>query len=200
MKILGIVGSNRKDGNSYLLLKEILCDKPSIETKIVQIAELKLRPCMHCWELCSQKPFECVLDDDFKVLFEEMRNADRIVIVCPLYFYIPSKFQVIMERFACLVYYTAEKHSKEFYPLAGKPCALIAISGAGGYNTLEVLNHLERFALFLHMRPVITNFWPYIGVTAKGGDEKGEVLKDQKGIKRSKELIELLVKEVKRGK
>ncbi len=39
-----------------------------------------------------------------------------------------------------------EVRKEEFYLLADKPCALITISGAGGYNTLEVLNHLERFA------------------------------------------------------
>lgn len=200
MKILGISGSNRKDGNSYLLLKEVLHGKPSVETKIIQTAELKLKPCVHCWELCSQKLFECVIQDDFKMLFEEMKSADGIVIACPFYFYIPSKFQVVMERFACLVYYTKEKHLEEFYPFANKPCSLIAISGAGGYNTLEVLNHLQRFALFLHMRPVITNFSPFIGVSAKGGDEKGDILKDQKGIKQSKELVKLLINGIKHRK
>jgi multimeric flavodoxin WrbA len=133
------------------------------------------------------------------MLFEEMKCADGIVIVCPFYFYIPSKFQVIMERFACLCCYTQEKPSEEFYPLAGKPCALIAISGASGYNNLRVLNHLERFAPFLHMRPVITNFSPFIGVSAKGGDEKEEILRDQKGMKQARELLELLVQEIKHG-
>jgi len=44
MKILGIVGSNRKDGNSCLLLKETFQGFPDIEAKIVQVAELNIRP------------------------------------------------------------------------------------------------------------------------------------------------------------
>jgi multimeric flavodoxin WrbA len=68
MKILGIVGSNRKDGNSYLLLKETFQGFPDIEAKIVQVAELNIRPCELCFELCAQQPFECVIEDDFRML------------------------------------------------------------------------------------------------------------------------------------
>jgi multimeric flavodoxin WrbA len=45
MKILGIVGSNRKKGNSYLLLKGMFRNLPEIEVKIIQVAELKIKPC-----------------------------------------------------------------------------------------------------------------------------------------------------------
>ncbi|MGB6369985.1 MAG: NAD(P)H-dependent oxidoreductase [Atribacterota bacterium] len=44
MKILGIVGSNRKKGNSYLLLKEMFRNLPEIEVRIIQVAELKIKP------------------------------------------------------------------------------------------------------------------------------------------------------------
>ena len=46
MKILGIVGSNRKKGNSYLLLQEMSRNLPEIEVKIIQAAELKIKPCL----------------------------------------------------------------------------------------------------------------------------------------------------------
>lgn len=75
MKILGISGSNRKDGNSYLLLREILKDALSFDTKIIQIAEFDIKPCELCFESCSPKPFECVIRDDLKEVFEEMKSA-----------------------------------------------------------------------------------------------------------------------------
>jgi len=56
MRILGVSGSNRKDGNSYLLLKEMFKDVLPIDTKIVQIAELNIKPCELCFESCAQKP------------------------------------------------------------------------------------------------------------------------------------------------
>jgi len=70
MKILGLAGSNRKDGNSYLLLREMFQDLADVETRIVQVAELNIRPCELCFELCAQRPFACVIEDDFKMLLE----------------------------------------------------------------------------------------------------------------------------------
>ena len=43
MKLLGISASNRRDGNSYLILKEALPD-----AEIIQFADLEIKPCTHC--------------------------------------------------------------------------------------------------------------------------------------------------------
>lgn len=110
MKILGISGSNRRGGDSYLLLKETFKDLSSISTEIVQIAELQVKPCELCFEQYAQKPFECTIKDDFGMLFREMKSADGVVIACPFYFYVPSKFQAFMERMSCLDYYSQERH------------------------------------------------------------------------------------------
>ncbi|MEM3700939.1 MAG: flavodoxin family protein [Candidatus Bathyarchaeia archaeon] len=131
MKILGISGSNRKDGNSYFLLKEMLEGISPIETKIVQVGELNIKPCELCFESCAVKPFECAIKDDFHVLFEEMKSANGIIFACPFYFYIPSKFQSILERISCLDYFTQKNHGEGHNPLAGKPCLLIAVSASG---------------------------------------------------------------------
>jgi len=40
MKILGIVVSNRKKGNLYLLLREIFRNLPEIEVKIIQVIQV----------------------------------------------------------------------------------------------------------------------------------------------------------------
>ena len=97
MKILGVSGSNRKNGNSYLFLREILKDLPRIETEIVQVAELNIKPCELCIDSCSLKPFKCVIDDDIAVLFEKMKAADGIIFACPFYFYVPAKFHHLQE-------------------------------------------------------------------------------------------------------
>lgn len=198
MKILGIVGSNRKDGNSYSLLDKILKDLTEIETKIIQVAEFNIKPCELCFESCSRKPFECIIEDDFKMFFEEMKSADGIIIACPFYFYIPSKFQPFLERLGCLDYFTQEKHGEGHNPLVGKPCALIVVSASGSsFNAFQILHHLQEFALMLGMRPIATNTWPFIGFSVKsGGIEKDAILKETKTIKQAKELLKLLVKEI----
>ncbi|MBX5327777.1 MAG: flavodoxin family protein [Candidatus Bathyarchaeota archaeon] len=195
MRILGVSGSNRKNGNSYLLLKEIFSAVPSVETKIVQIAELQIKPCELCFDFCAQKPYECVIEDDFKLLFEEMKSADGIVIACPFYFYVPSKFQAFLERISCLDYSTVEKHGKQFSPFTGKPCLLVTVSASGSsFNAFQILYFLQEFALMLGMKPITVNAWPYIGFSAKsGGINAGAILKEQETINKGREFLKLLV-------
>lgn len=201
-RILGISGSNRKNGNSYFLIKEMFQNVPSIETKIIQVAELNIKPCELCFESCSVKPFECVIEDDFKVLFEEMKSVDAIIFACPFYFYIPSKFQAFLERLSCLDYFTQKRHGDGYNPLIGKPCLLIAVSASGSsFNAFQILHHLQEFALMLRMKPVTSNLWPFIGFSAKSGDiEKGAILREVEVIKQAKELLRLLITEIGKGK
>ena len=193
MKLLGVAASNRRDGNSYLLLKEILGGELAVEAKIIQVAELRISPCEYCWESCSKTPFECVIEDDFEMLLEEMRSAHGIIIACPFYFYIPSRFKGFMERLFCIDHYTKARHLKGLDFLLGrKPCAFIVHSSTAGYDTLQVLNELQAFALTFQMQPITTDFWPYLGVSAKGGDERGVILKDKKAVERSRILVKSL--------
>ena len=202
MKILGIVGSNRKKGNSYLLLKEMFRNLPEIKVKIIQVAELKIKPCKLCFKVCATKPYQCIIKDDFEMLFKEMKSSDGIIIACPFYFYIPSKFQPFLERVSCLDYFTQEKHGKGHNPLTDKPCLLVTISASGSsFNAFQILHHLQEFALMLHMQPVTTDLWPYIGFSAKGGDiDKGSILKETKVIEKAKEVMGLFVREIEKRK
>ncbi len=84
MKILGIVGPNRKKGNSYLLLKEMFRNLLEIEVKIIQVAELKIKPCKLCFKVCAKNPNQCMIKDDFEMLLGKTRvftisqNSDKI--------------------------------------------------------------------------------------------------------------------------
>jgi multimeric flavodoxin WrbA len=200
MKILGISGSNRKDGNSYLLLKEMLKDALSFDTKIIQIAEFDIKPCELCFESCSLKPFECVIKDGLKEIFEEMKSANGIIFACPFYFYVPAKFQAFLERLSCLDYFTLERHGEGHNPLAGKLCLLISVSASGSsFNAFQILHHLQEFALTLRMRPVITNNWPYIGFSAKSGEiKRGAILKETRVLEQARQQLTLLINEIKK--
>jgi multimeric flavodoxin WrbA len=47
MKILGINGSQRKDGNSYLLLQQAFegIKEKSLDTELLQLRDFEIRPC-----------------------------------------------------------------------------------------------------------------------------------------------------------
>jgi multimeric flavodoxin WrbA len=198
MKILAISGSNRKGGSSYSLLSAILDDQSAIKSRVIQVANMNVQPCELCFDQCAEKPFECILKDDLDIILNELRSADGIMIACPFYFYIPSKFQALLERISCLDYITREKHGKGLSPLADKPCALICISASGStFNAFQILHHLQEFALMLGMRVVPSGYWPYLGLSVKSGElEKKSVLQQPETLGRAKELRDLLVEEI----
>lgn len=72
----------------------------------------------------------------------------------------------------------------------------MAVSVEGGQNNLPVLHSLEQYVLAYRMQPIHTKLWPFIGVSGRGND-KGDVLEDEKAMKSSKVLGALLVKAVK---
>ncbi len=197
MKILGIVGSMKKTGNTNLLVETVLESarkaNPQVETKVLQISELKIEPCRGCVEVCSKEPepYKCVIEDDLQTVLEEMKQSQAIVIGSPLYYPIPSRLTAFMERFASLCYFYEERGFKEPEPLNDKPCGLVAVSGVD--DPRPVLEHLFNFALSLKMKPITMKSYPYFGVSGKG---KVEDDKELNPIENAKVLGELLVKAV----
>lgn len=60
MKILGVCGSHRKGGSSFVLLEEAMSGvkdvDASAETKIIELATLKICPCISvCPAPCGEK-------------------------------------------------------------------------------------------------------------------------------------------------
>lgn len=195
MKILGIVGSMRKTGNTNLLVERVLESaqktNPQVETKVLQISDLRIGPCRACYDLCSKEPYKCIIEDDLQTVLEEMNHSQAIVIGSPLYYEIPSRLTAFMERFASLCYFYEERGFKEPEPLNDKPCGLVAVSGVD--DPRPVLEHLFNFALSLKMKPITMKSYPYFGVSGKG---KVEDDKELNPIENAKVLGELLVKAV----
>ena len=83
MKVLGIVSSPRKAGNSELAVKEILSQLPdSWEKEMIRLNELNIKYCTACYA-CIPADKKCKLDDDLDFFIERVRNADKIVIGAP---------------------------------------------------------------------------------------------------------------------
>jgi multimeric flavodoxin WrbA len=192
VKALGICASHRRGGSSFRLLEEAMKGIREVdqkaETKIIELARLNIGPCIATCAYvdpiaCARQPFECNIKDDLQVVFEEMKQADAILIASPYYFLAPSKLTALMERLYCVHYFTEHKHSTVAFPLTSKPFGLLAVSGTGGDYNLPLIEHLKRFCLYLRMKPVTTKTSPYIGVS---GEEPVE--KDIKALEHSRTL------------
>lgn len=196
MKILGVSGSHRKGQNSYRLLEEAMKGvrevNPSAETKIIEIAELKISPCVaYCayTGVCGKEPFKCVVKDDLSMIFNEMKVSDAILIASPRYFIVPSKLQAFIERLYCVHYWTQSRNPSVAFPLRDKLCGLLTVSSGGYYSTISLLEHLEEFILYLHMRLVTTNMGPFRGVVGKY-----PVSEDSYALKHASTLGQLIAK------
>jgi multimeric flavodoxin WrbA len=86
LKVLGIAGSPRRDGNTDLLLRQVMAGAASqgTETKTVILSELNILPCRHC-DGCL-KTGKCVVDDDMQWLHTDLREADYVVLASPIFF------------------------------------------------------------------------------------------------------------------
>lgn len=102
MKVLGISGSARKDGNTAILMEKVfeVLRKAGIETELVQLAGQVIEPCKACWACGNQG--NCVHQKDiFKEVFEKMKVADGILLGSPVYSAnVSANMQALLERAA----------------------------------------------------------------------------------------------------
>jgi multimeric flavodoxin WrbA len=99
MKILGILGSPRKKGNSDILLNEALnaARSKGAETEKICLYDLKFSGCIACGG-CN-KTGECVLSDGMTPLYDKLRTADAVIIAAPIYFAgVPAQLKAMIDR------------------------------------------------------------------------------------------------------
>ena len=86
MKILGLAGSPRRNGNTDLLLAEFLKGAvgKGAEVKTIYLNNLKITHCEHC-DSCF-KVGKCKIQDDMQMVYKELEQADIIVLASPVQF------------------------------------------------------------------------------------------------------------------
>jgi multimeric flavodoxin WrbA len=198
-KLLAIIGSQRKNGNSYLLAKRIL-ESVKSDYEIIQLSDKKIDFCNLCGKCLST---DCVLEDDFNQILEKMKNAEGIVFVVPKYLFLASKFLCFLERLATIQhmrehvgYKIAFKNPDyKLFPTR-KPFCILATSGTGKIEK-ETLQIVADYIEGLGLKLVPHNLSPFLAVSVKAGDDIGEVLRNKKGIDECKKMIKKLVDSIK---
>ena len=99
MKVLGIVCSPRKEGNTEILVREALqaAKEAGAETELVLVADKNIGPCDGCL-VCSESG-ECIVDDDMQELYEQLLAADGLIFGTPVYFInVTAQAKAIIDR------------------------------------------------------------------------------------------------------
>ncbi|MBU0729487.1 MAG: flavodoxin family protein [Proteobacteria bacterium] len=99
MKVLAILGSPRKGGNSEILLNAVLdgVKAQGGNAEIIRLSDLRISPCIGCGG--CDKTGKCVVDDDMQPLYDKIIAAKRIILASPIYFYgITAQAKAFVDR------------------------------------------------------------------------------------------------------
>ena len=100
MKVLGLVASYRRLGNSEVLVREALkaAEEAGAETELLRLTDLEVKPCKGCMA-CLFKGERCRIDDDVPELIDAITAADGLVVGAPTYILSPpGVVKMIMDR------------------------------------------------------------------------------------------------------
>jgi len=93
MKILALIGSPRKGGNTDLLIDEILRSamKNGHKVEKLYLYDSKILPCRDC-RRCKQSEsnYSCSLRDGMQEIYPRLEESDAIVFGTPVYWYGPT--------------------------------------------------------------------------------------------------------------
>ena len=146
-KVMIVVGSPRKKGNSSILAKQAAAgakaDGAVVET--FYLHDMNIKPCTACDACRKKKDTDCVLDDDMQQLYPKLRNADAILIASPIYWFtVSAQTKLFMDRWYAL-------GSEEGYALTGKRFGIVLTYAdadpfsSGAVNALRTFQDAFRF-------------------------------------------------------
>jgi len=122
MKILALIGSPRKGGNTDILVDQILQGSKTIghTSEKLYLYDYEISPCIDCRN-CKKGDYVCTLNDEMQEIYPKMQVADLIIFGTPLYWFGPTgKIKLLMDRMRPFV--TNEK-------IRGKKGAVVVPSG-----------------------------------------------------------------------
>ena len=99
MKVLGIMGSPRRQGNTEILLDKALegASEAGAEVEKVLVSKLKIFPCLEIY--ACLKDGNCSIKDDMQLLYKKLLEADHIIFASPIFFYgITSQAKAVIDR------------------------------------------------------------------------------------------------------
>ena len=96
MRVIAFNGSPRVGGNTDLLLASALrgVDPREHRIDIFRLNDMNIRPCQNCGG-CTETGV-CVVEDRMQQIYPAIRNADRVILASPIYFFALSAQSKIM--------------------------------------------------------------------------------------------------------
>ena len=178
MKVLGINGSPRKNGNTAHMLREVFgaLAAEGIETEFVQLGGRVIRGCTACRECFDNKDGRCVITkDSVNDCIAKMQAADGILLGSPTYFAdLTPEMKALIDRAG----FVARANGHMFQRKAG--AAVVAARRAGAIHVLDSINH---FFLISQMIVPGSSYW-----NLSLAQDLGDFAKDAEGVRTMQDL------------
>ncbi|MBN1507519.1 MAG: flavodoxin family protein [Sedimentisphaerales bacterium] len=162
MKILAVVGSPRRGGNTDVLVSRIVdgARAGGAEAEVLHLGDLQVRECdgcHSCWrgQVCSK-------DDDMRQVYPKIAASDAIVFGTPVYWFGPTALmKAFIDRF---VYFNCEANRPQ---VRGKKAVMAVVLEEDREETWRpVVEFFERSLAYLEME--LAGMIVVPGVGAKG--------------------------------
>lgn len=181
IRVIGINGSPRREGNTSLLIKEVFkeLEKEGIETEFIQLGGTGIKPCLSCMKCYEKQDGHCIIPNDgFNELIDKMKEADGIILGSPVYTAdVTPEVAALIGRAALI------SHANGGALLKHKVAAAVsAVRRGGAIHALDTMQH------FFHITEAF-----YTGATYWNmayGIAPGDVLRDEEGMANMKTLGE----------
>ena len=87
--VLIVNSSFRKKSNSSLLSAQVAsgAESQGHNVQSIDIGKLRIEPCRGCMSCMKLKSGTCVIKDDMQPLYEQIKKADILVFVSPIYWF-----------------------------------------------------------------------------------------------------------------
>jgi multimeric flavodoxin WrbA len=179
MKIIGINGSPRREGNTSRMLAALFetLREEGIETELIQVGGTDIRGCLSCYACIRNKDRQCSSSQDcFNGIFEKMVAADGIVLASPTYFAdITPELKALIDRSG----FVSRANGGLFRHKVG--AGVVSLRRGGGIHAYDSINHLFQIC---QMFIVGSTYWN-LGF---GGREGDEVLRDNEAMENMEDL------------
>jgi multimeric flavodoxin WrbA len=180
MKIVAFNGSPRPDGNTSILLNHVLepLKAEGFQTEVVQVGGSNIHGCRACYACSKTKNGRCSMDDDIaNACIAKMEEADGIILGSPIYLAdITPETKALIDRAGFVARWKSDLLKRKV------GAAVLAVRRAGAIHGFDSINH---FFLISQMLVPGSTYWN-IGI----GRDKGDVLKDEEGLKTMRVLGE----------
>jgi multimeric flavodoxin WrbA len=147
MKVIGVEGSPRKNGNTEKLVKTILdsASENGAETTFYKLTAMNISHCLGCFN--CRETGTCVTKDDMQLLHKEIQDSDVIILGSPVYMWqVSGQMKLFMDRLVPFIrpdFTTRLKGKKSIF--------MVFTQGNPDVSSFKTyFEHLENLFSFLH--------------------------------------------------